>query len=179
MTDGSPAVDDDRARKALEPLHDLPAFVRDRHLTVIASNALARALSPAFAEGVNLARFAFLETADQPDDSCRDAGEQIAAMLRTSLDLHRQDESFRRLVGELSARSARFSVAWATEVASARTGRVTFGETAAGPLTLTYREHWLDPDGSRTLVVFDSDESQTAVRLAELAALVDGDASAG
>ena len=38
----------------------VPALVRDEHLTVVASNPLARAVSAAFNEGVNIAKYTFL-----------------------------------------------------------------------------------------------------------------------
>jgi transcriptional regulator with XRE-family HTH domain len=40
---------------------DTPAFVQDRHMDVLAANALASALSPVFSPGVNLVRATFLD----------------------------------------------------------------------------------------------------------------------
>ena len=160
-------------RDRVESVEGAPALVRDRHLTVLASNALARALSPAFAEGVNLARFAFVDSADHAGAKGWDAATtQIAAMLRESLDTHREDEPFRRIVGELSATSATFTEAWADEIPPAQQGVVTFLETPVGELALAYREEWLDNTQAEALMLLFGVDPEAVTRLATLASLV-------
>jgi transcriptional regulator with XRE-family HTH domain len=55
----------ERAPTSIEHLiaswRETPAFVQDRHLDILAANALASALSPVFSPGVNLVRAVFLD----------------------------------------------------------------------------------------------------------------------
>jgi hypothetical protein len=161
-------------RALIDGWHHVPAVLRDRHLTVVASNALARALSPSFAEGTNLARFTFLDAASYEDERCwTETAEQVAAMLRDSLDQHEEDGPFRRLVGELSAKSARFSRAWASEDRPEPTGAATFVGTAAGDLRLQYRHLWVDEAHDDVLVVWHGDDPEAVGRLEALADLAE------
>ncbi|MFG6477151.1 hypothetical protein ACFXP7_12265 [Microbacterium sp. P06] len=172
--------DPDSLRARVDSLERVPALVRDRHLSVLASNALARSLSPGFAEGVNLARYAFIESADCAGASGWDAAtSQIAAMLRESLDNHQGDGPFRRIVGELSATSAAFSEAWADEAPPARQGVATFLDTEVGDLTLLYREEWLDDSQAEALMLLFGVDSDNAEKLEALASIIDNGRSAG
>jgi hypothetical protein len=165
--------DPESLRARVESADGVPALVRDRHLTVLASNALARAISPAFAEGVNLARYAFVDSADYAGADGWDAATtQIAAMLRESLDNHREDDPFRRIVGELSATSATFSEAWADEAAPAQQGVATFLDTPVGELTLVYREEWIDDTQAEALMLLFGVDSEAEAKLATLASIV-------
>lgn len=130
----------DDLRDLLTSWRAVPAFLCDRHFTVMASNAAACALSPAFAEGTNLVRFAFLEPdVDRDHAMWPEASGQVAALLRESLDEHEVDSSFHTIVGELSARSRDFSVAWADGARAAKTrGVIPFDETPVGRIVLGY-----------------------------------------
>ncbi|MFJ2369868.1 hypothetical protein [Microbacterium sp. NPDC087665] len=162
-------------RARVESLADRPALIRDRHLTVLASNTMARALSPGFDEGVNLARYAFIDAVDHAGDAgWYESTSQIAAMLRDSLDIHRDDAPFRRIVGELSARSPQFSVAWADEAAPARQGEVTFVDTAVGDLTLVYREEWLDDTQAEAIMLLSGVDAASETKLDALASILAG-----
>lgn len=163
----------DSLRSRVDSLEHVPALVRDRHLTVLASNALARALSPGFAEGVNLARYAFIDSAAHAGAHGWDAAtSQIAAMLRESLDHHQVDDTFRRIIGELSATSATFSEAWADEVPPARQGVATFLCTEVGELTLAYREEWLDDTQAEALISLFGVDSDNEEKLGTLASTI-------
>lgn len=171
--------DPESLRARVDSVEGVPALVRDRHLTVLASNSLARAISPAFVEGVNLARFAFVDSADHAGaNGWNAATTQIAAMLRESLDNHQVDELFRRIVGELSATSATFSEAWAEESAPAQQGVVTFLDTPVGELTLAYREQWLGDGQAEALMVLFGVDSEADAKLATLASVVGNGRSA-
>ncbi|MEP6561487.1 MAG: hypothetical protein ABJD68_10515 [Nakamurella sp.] len=148
-------------RQLLSTWQEVPAFLRDRYLTVVASNDLARALSPAFTEGANLARFTFL---DRPPGRrtarCEPLEYQVAAMLRESVDHHRDDGHFRVLVGELSALSREFATAWASPVRIERTGEVELHSDTVGALTMTYTELLIpDDDEDRLLIWRSTDQS--------------------
>lgn len=161
------------ARALVDSVEGVPVLVRDRHLTVVASNALARALSPGFVEGTNLARYTFVDSAGYAGAACWDvlAG-QVAAMLRESLDHHHEDAPFRHLVGELSATSATFSAAWADEKAPARQGVARFLGTPVGDMTLAYREEWIDDTQADALMMLAGVDAESEARLARLASIV-------
>ena len=131
----------DEMRNLLDSWRAVPAFLCDRHFTVMASNAAARAVSPAFVEGTNLARFTFLEPdVDRGHAMWPEASSQVAALLRESLDEHEADSSFHTIVGELSAHSRDFSVAWADDARAAKTrGVIPFDETPVGRIVLGYQ----------------------------------------
>ena len=124
----------------LESWTHIPGVLVDLHLTVIRSNVLARALTPGFSQDVNLARFTFLDPLVIRDGSLwSDASAQILGMLRESFDHHGTDRELLTIVDELSAESRDFSQVWPEELSSAiPAGKVTFVDTAVGPITLGY-----------------------------------------
>jgi hypothetical protein len=154
----------------LGALDGIPVIVHDRYLTVVGATRLARAVSPFFREGVNLARAAFL------DDSVVDSqaswprfAEHIAATLRRELDRHDADPEFRRIVGELSAQSRAFARAFADDSGRQRlTGSWEFGAGSAEPFTLAF--HRLEfPDAGDTVLVWRPDGPAAERVLAALA----------
>jgi hypothetical protein len=165
--DVSPA--DERARESLLPWAGQPAVLLDRHLRVLAATRLARALSPGFRPGVNLVRFTFLDAAGRQDSpSWRAAADQIAALLRESLDRHEGDRGFPAVVGELSATSAAFARSWAGGAPAASSGSVDLPDTAVGRLSLGYRLTRL-PDDDSTLVLFEPLDATAREALRRLA----------
>jgi hypothetical protein len=148
----------------------VPALIRDRHLTVVAANPLARALTSSFTPGANLARSTFLDAAGRSNEPCWAAvTTQVAAMLRDSLDHHHGDGEFRGLVGELSAKSSDFSDAWAAETRPTGTGVATFVGSTVGDLTLSYRELWIDESHEHALMLWRSASATAAQQLRALA----------
>ena len=91
-----------------------PAFVHGPYLDVLAANALATALSPAFRPGVNLVRATFLDPdirtlfGDWPDIALRSVA-RLRALAGPEVD----DPRLAELVGELSVRSDAFRQLWA------------------------------------------------------------------
>ncbi|MFB2581665.1 hypothetical protein ACEXQD_10455 [Herbiconiux sp. P15] len=128
-------------RALISNWHGIPAVLCDRHFTVVGANDAARALSPAFTEGVNLARFTFVDADIDRDDAMYDtAANQVAAMLRESLDQHHGDDQFRGIVGDLSVMSSDFAVAWADDSLSAKAaGVIDFTATPVGLIRLGYQ----------------------------------------
>ncbi|MFG6403717.1 hypothetical protein [Microbacterium sp. P04] len=133
-----------------------PAFLCDRHFTVIVANDLAHALSPAFREGMNLARFTFMEpNVDRRDPAYDRVSQQVVALLRESLDEHRGDDVFRSIVGDLSVDSAEFATAWADDTLKATSrGVAEFVDTRAGSLRLQYELLRMPGNGEDTLFVW-------------------------
>jgi hypothetical protein len=156
-----------------------PAFLCDRHFTVVASNEAARALSPAFAEGMNLARFTFLEAELDRDHVMYDsAANQVAALLRESLDQHHGDDlSFREIVGDLSVMSADFAAAWADDSLSANSsGVVDFPDTAVGNVRMGYQVLRVPENEEDCLLVWTAADDVSSRAFARL---LEGSASEG
>jgi hypothetical protein len=91
-----------------------PAFVQNRHMDVLAANALASALSPVFSPGVNLVRATFLDPevrrlSGDWDSAARTAVGRLRALAGPDVE----DPRLVELVGELSVRSDRFRRLWA------------------------------------------------------------------
>ncbi|MET0862915.1 MAG: hypothetical protein ABWZ98_01140, partial [Nakamurella sp.] len=142
-------------RTMLHAWRTVPAILRDRHLTVIASNPLAEAVSPALREGVNLARFTFIDSAVDHRLPCwKAAATQVAAMLRDSLDQHDEDDLFIDIVGELSAKSREFAEAWAAESRPAYSGTNVLFNELVGEMRLTYQQLWVPDDYDDAILVW-------------------------
>lgn len=91
-----------------------PAFVQNRHMDVLAANALASALSPVFSAGVNLVRATFLDPEVRRLSGDWDSAARTAvARLRALAGPDIKDPRLVDLVGELSVRSDRFRRLWA------------------------------------------------------------------
>ncbi|QHC67826.1 hypothetical protein GSU68_15450 [Rathayibacter sp. VKM Ac-2759] len=166
-------LDRDRARALLTPWAHQPAVVLDRHLEVLSATPLARALSPCLLEGVNIARFTFLDPRAQQDRACwREAAGQVTALLSDSLDRHDADRGFRSIVGELSARSPGFATAWAAGAPARGSGSVRFLDTAVGTVPLGYRLTRPPDDDEHTLLVFEPADAAARDALGRLAVTV-------
>jgi transcriptional regulator with XRE-family HTH domain len=91
----------------------VPAFVAGRCLDCLASNPLARALSPNFAPGRNLLRQLFLDSAErQLHADWDDATAGVVSGLRQVAGGEAQDPRLHALVEELRASSKRFQMLW-------------------------------------------------------------------
>ncbi len=99
----------------------MPAFVRNRHFDILASNPLGRALyspvydSPLFERGetANTARFLFLDPgAREFFTDWEHAADEAVAFLRTETGRVQHDEALADLVRELDTRSPGFAARW-------------------------------------------------------------------
>jgi hypothetical protein len=151
-----------------------PMLVFDRHLDVVAANALAGAVSAAFRTGTNLARFAFLNPmVEETTEQWRVEARRVAAVLRESLDRHAEDQRFRSLVGELMAQSEPFAEIWAgPRTAPERHGTSVFRNPLVGVMLLA-QEHLLRPESDEhTIVMWVPVGSDSSERLQRLQALL-------
>jgi hypothetical protein len=142
---------------------DIPAFVRNGRLDILAVNTLGRALhSPIFASPVrpaNFARFQFL------DPGARDFYPSFGEGIRTTVSLLRTEagrdpfnKSLTALVGELSTRSEEFRALWAAhDVRLHRSGRKQFRHPAVGLLDLMFEAMALEADEGLTLTAYTAD----------------------
>ncbi|MGN7799021.1 MmyB family transcriptional regulator [Leifsonia sp. 22587] len=166
-------------RELIESWPRIPAFVRDRYLTVLVANDLARAVSTAFRDGVNLARSTFLESdvlRSNPDPDV--IAEHVAGNLRQSLNQHEADDGFERIVGELEARSTAFAGAWARDDTPGSADAFTFTPDVVGPMTLAYQQLSIPGSYDLTLVVWRPTDDRSRMALARLAEIASGAAEA-
>lgn len=97
----------------LKTLTQVPAFVQDRYMNVLAANPLAIALSPRNKPGTNVLREAFLDPAEQGlYQDWEQVMEEATAGLRAAVGERVNDPQLETLVTELSQRSAYFLKLW-------------------------------------------------------------------
>ncbi|HEY8478306.1 MAG TPA: helix-turn-helix transcriptional regulator [Spirillospora sp.] len=92
----------------------IPAFVEGRAFDVLASNAMAVALSPRLQPGNNRLRSFFLDPEERTfHHDWEKAAASFVAALRTTIGDDTDDPRFVELVGHLSLASERFRTLWA------------------------------------------------------------------
>ena len=160
----------------------LPAFVESRCFDVLASNALAVALSPRLAAGGNRLKDLFLDPAEQAlYGDWQRAGAGLVAGFRASVGTDIDDPRFIELVGELSLASESFRTSWARhDVLRWRGSTQTLNHPQVGELTI-YREKLAITGTNGQLLVICHAEPGTdnADKLALLALAATAPASPG
>lgn len=147
-----------------------PAYVLNRRLDVLASNPLARAVSPAFTPGVNLLRAMFLDPQFRKKPDWDRIAEDTAAGLRALVGPDVEDPDLAELVDELSIKSERFRSLWARhDVRAGAVGTARFDHPEVGQLELSWEK--LDiPGVEQSVIVFyperGSPSEQALARLA-------------
>ena len=132
---------------------DLPAFVEDRYFDVLASNAVAVALSPRLVPGENRLRSLLLDPEEREFHRDWDrAVVSFVAAARHTLGHESGDPRAVELVGELSIASARFRELWARhDVKALDGGSTVVVHPLVGELAL-HREKL--PVGDLILVIY-------------------------
>jgi hypothetical protein len=149
--------------RILDGMTEVPAFIENGRLDVLATNPLARALyAPVFADParpVNLARFNFLNPhARTYWGNWERAADETVAMLRTEAGRDPYDKGLSDLVGELSTRSDEFRVRWgAHDIQLHRTGLKHIRHPVVGELHLSYEVMDLPADPGLALVAFSAE----------------------
>jgi transcriptional regulator with XRE-family HTH domain len=166
--------DDTPPSGALKLLDSLaqPAFIENRYFDIVASNSLARALSPGLAVGGNQLRDLFLDPTEQalhPD--WQDVTECLVANLRQAVGNELDDPRLTELTGELSGASARFRELWARhEVRGQRGTPLRINHPEVGELILNRERLRIDGAEDLKLVIYHPDAgSSEADKLALLA----------
>jgi transcriptional regulator with XRE-family HTH domain len=163
-------------QRVLDAMTEAPAWIRNGHADILATNRLGRALyAPVFEDPVqppNTARFAFL-TARARDfyrEWDRTATEMVA-VLRAAAGRDPYDRALTDLVGELSTRSEEFRIRWAAhDVLFHRTGRKNLHHPVVGDLDLTYEAFELPAEPGLTMLVYTAEpDTATAEALSFLA----------
>jgi transcriptional regulator with XRE-family HTH domain len=149
--------------RILELMTEIPAFVNNGRLDVLAANPLAQALyAPMFAapaRPVNHALFAFLNPRahDFWLDWDRIANDTVA-VLRTEAGRDPYDKDLTGLVGELCTRSEDFRTRWAAhDVRLHRTGIKHFHHPVVGDLHLNFEAMQLTADPGLTLTALTAE----------------------
>lgn len=152
----------------------LPAFVTNKYMDVLATNALADALSPNFTPGRNLLRQVFLDSGSR--ELYLDWERMTASVvggLRARAGADPTDPRMIELVGELSLGSDRFRTLWArAEVGYRSDGTSHLRHPQVGELRL--RKEKLDiarTDGMQLVIYHAEPGSETAQALALLGSL--------
>jgi transcriptional regulator with XRE-family HTH domain len=156
-------------QQLLDAMTDVPAFVQNGRLDVLAANTLFRALYADLFDDVepragaarppNHARYTFLDprSADfYPDwDGAAAVG---VSLLRAEAGRNPDDRVLTELIGELTTRSERFSALWATHnVRWHTTGTKHFHHRVVGDLSLAYEGLALTADQGLTLLTYTAE----------------------
>lgn len=163
-------------RPALQDLLDtwatVPAFIHGRRLDVLASNALARALTPLSEPGTNLLRSWFLDLEERKRYADVDHVLMLAvAYFRASVVNHLDDRHVTELIDELSLHSEDFRRVWARhDVHSALSGEgPLYHHPIVGSLHLRYQTFTVDGTDRQTLFTVSaapgSPDAQALARL--------------
>ena len=132
-----------------------PAFIHGRRLDVLASNALARALTPLAEPGTNLLRSWFLNLEDRKRyEDVESVLTQAVAYFRAKAGSDLQDPALQSLVDELCLKSEAFRQLWARhDVQLGLLGEgPLYHHPAIGPVRLRYRT--FTPSGTEGLTLF-------------------------
>jgi transcriptional regulator with XRE-family HTH domain len=142
-------------QQLLDTWTQTPAFVRGRHLDVLAHNALAGALYHGFTTGTNLLRVIFLDpTAQQFYADWDHAARNAVAALRARAGADLDDPRLTELIGELSLKSQQFRQLWARhDVREKTTGTKRLHHPLLGDLTLHYQSFANNSEPGQVLIV--------------------------
>jgi transcriptional regulator with XRE-family HTH domain len=149
--------------RVLDLMIEIPAFINNRRLDVVAANPLARALyAPLFADPTrppNHARFAFLDpAARQFWLQWERLADDTVAILRTEAGRDPYDKDMTDLIGELCTRSDDFRTRWAShDVRLHRTGLKHYHHPVVGDLHLNFESMELAADPGLTLTMVSAE----------------------
>ncbi len=149
---------------------DVPAYIQNRQLDVLAANDVGWALFPHAEDEMqrngrpfNLMRFQVLDPRAQ--DFLVDWEESViggVALLRDAAARERDNTELFALIGELSSKSQLFRTAWASHnVLRHRRARKHYRHPVVGELHFESASFTLDNDPSRTLIVYSVEPSST------------------
>lgn len=159
----------------------MPAYVVGTYFDVLASNLMARALSPGYTPGRNVLRQLFLDPAERDlylDWEHITAG--IVAGLRSKTTADPDDPRLAELVGELSIHSERFRSLWArADVGHGRGGISHIHHPQVGEMHLLHEKLDISTATGMQLVIHHAAPgTDTAQSLALLGTLVASDTDA-
>jgi transcriptional regulator with XRE-family HTH domain len=134
------------------------AFVCDSQLTVLASNPIARAVSPMFAGGTNVLQAMYLDpNAYEMIRNTAEVQAVTAAWAKKLAADHPHDASWTRLLDKISDLEPGFRKAWSRDVAPAGDGDFLLDHPAVGELDLYYRRFRIEGCDDQFLVTLHAD----------------------
>ena len=156
-----PQPDLETAADDLDQLIDqlpMPAIVASRYQDVLASNTIARELSPSYMPGQNFLRWRLVEPAAKDYFVDWEEATDIAVSgLREVAGAASDDPRMRELIGELSSTSARFRELWARAEVGYRAGIMHVRHPLVGELYLHRNRLSVPNSGGQHLIVFYAD----------------------
>lgn len=147
-------------QQLLDTMRDVPAFVQNGRLDILATNRLGAAVfSPMYEQPqrpANFGRFVFLDARAQSFyRDWNDAAVQTVALLRAEAGRAPYDRVLTDLIGELSTRSECFRQLWASHnVREHRTGIKSVHHPVVGDLDLAYEGLELTNDRGLLLIAY-------------------------
>jgi transcriptional regulator with XRE-family HTH domain len=163
-------------QRMLDAITDIPAFLRNGRLDILAANRLGRAFYSQHFDSpyrpVNSARFAFLDPRAQSfyldwDGVAKD----MVAVLHEAAGRDPFDRSLSNLVGELSTRSETFRTLWAAHnVRLHDTGVKAIHHPLVGEVTFTYESMELTADPGLTMFMYTTEPGSTSEQALHLLA---------
>ena len=174
-----PVTDEEQARVVQEATRwlidswpDTAAVVHSRHVDVLASNALARALNPGFRPGVNSVLSLFVDPAERVFHADWEGlAARSVGLLRVMAERRSGDARLDALVAEGSERSALFREFWdRQDVVNVGDGVHALVHPLVGELSLNYlRLPLVGTDGQSLFLYFAEPGTASAEAMSELA----------
>jgi transcriptional regulator with XRE-family HTH domain len=179
--DPKPEQASDSLSRLIETWTGQAVIVQSRLMDVLASNALARAITPQFTPGENSLRSAFLDpSAPELHRDWNEATARIIVGLRALTGPEIDDPKLTQIVRELSLRSERFRQLWSqNEVHGNGDGTMLLRHPLVGDLDLRQDTFLIDGTDGQVLIVLHADAgSATETALRRLAAIARGEKAA-
>lgn len=146
-------------RQLMDGYPNTPAFVMNRTLDLLATNALADALFAPFEPPDNLARMTFLDPAGRLFYAEWDrAAQATVANLRQAAGYDPDDARLRKLVRQLTEHSPEFTRLWNSHTVRGKTRDAkNLHHPAVGPLALTYQAFDVRDAPGQQLVIYHAE----------------------
>ncbi|MCP2343090.1 helix-turn-helix transcriptional regulator [Actinomadura rupiterrae] len=157
-------------RQLMDGYPHTPAFVMNRTLDILATNALADALYSPFEQADNLARMTFLDPAGRRFYTDWDrAAQATVANLRQAAGFDPDDPHLAELVRDLTERSADFARLWNAHTVRGKTQDAKhLLHPDVGPLTLTYQAFDVRDAPGQQLVIYHAEPGSDSAQALNL-----------